>query len=193
MANSYLNRTLGTSTNVYKGTVSHWIKRSNLGSMGTFAAWDNGGTASNRAYLNLYNDSLYFYDEANSVVIQTNRLLRDTSAWYHIVIAWDTSQGSASDRVKIYVNGLQETSFSTSNYPSQNATLQFNTSGRTFGVGCYSSAAAAAATAFAFVTSNSKPNADTASSARTTSASILAINDTTLSYSCATASRTLAA
>ena len=144
MANSYLSRTLGTSTNVYKGTVSHWIKRSNLGSMGTFAAWDNGGTASNRAYLNLYNDSLYFYDEANSVVIQTNRLLRDTSAWYHLVIAWDTSQGTASDRVKIYVNGVQETSFSTSNYPSQNATLQFNTSGRTFGVGCYSSAAAAA-------------------------------------------------
>ena len=143
MANSYLTRALGTSTNAYKGTVSHWIKRSGLGSMGTFAAWDNGGTASNRAYLNLYNDTIYFYDEANSVIVETDRELRDTNAWYHIVVAWDTSQGTASDRVKIYVNGVQETSFSTSNYPSQNATLQFNTSGRTFGVGSYASSGSA--------------------------------------------------
>lgn len=144
MANSYLNRTLGTSTNVYKGTVSHWIKRSGLGAMGTFAAWDNGGTSSNRAYLNMYQDTIYFYDEANSVIVETNREFRDTSAWYHIVVAWDTSQVTASDRVKIYVNGVQETSFSTSNYPSQNATLQFNTSGRTFGVGCYAAGGSAA-------------------------------------------------
>jgi hypothetical protein len=144
MANSYLTRTLGTSTNAYKGTVSHWIKRSGLGSMGTFAAWDNGGTASNRAYLNLYNDSLYFYDQPTSTVVQTNRLLRDTSAWYHIVVGWDTSQATASDRVKIYVNGVQETSMATGNYPSQNSTLQFNTSGRTFSVGSYASSGSAA-------------------------------------------------
>ena len=143
MANSYLNRTLGTSTNVYKGTVSHWIKRSGLGAMGTFAAWDNGGTSSNRAYLNMYQDTIYFYDEANSVIVETNREFKDISAWYHIVVAWDTSQATASDRVKIYVNGVQETSFSTSNYPSQNATLQFNTSGRTFGVGCYAASGSA--------------------------------------------------
>ncbi|MAL44586.1 SPRY domain-containing protein [Hyphomonas sp.] len=144
MANSYLSRTLGTSTNVYKGTVSHWIKRSNLGSMGTFAAWDNGGTASNRAYLNLYNDSLYFYDQPTSTIVQTNRLFRDTSAWYHIVVGWDTSQVTESDRVKIYVNGVQETSMATANYPSQNSTLQFNTSGRTFSVGSYASSGSAA-------------------------------------------------
>ena len=143
MANSYLSRTLGTSTNAYKGTVSHWIKRSGLGSMGTFVAWDNGGTASNRAYLNLYNDSLYFYDQPTSTIVQTNRLLRDTSAWYHIVVGWDTSQATASDRVKIYVNGVQETSMATGNYPSQNSTLQFNTSGRTFGVGSYASSGSA--------------------------------------------------
>ena len=143
MANSYLNRTLGTSTNAYKGTVSHWIKRSGLGAMGTFAAWNNGGTSTERAYLNMHNDTIYFYDQANSVVVQTNRVFRDTSAWYHIVVAWDTSQSTASDRVKIYVNGVQETSFANSDYPSQNSTLQFNTSGRTFGVGCYAGSGAA--------------------------------------------------
>ena len=143
MASTYIYRTLGTPTNAYKGTVSHWIKRSGLGSMGTFAAWDNGGTSSNRAYLNLYNDTLYFYDQPTSTVVQTNRLFRDTSAWYHIVVAWDTSQGTASDRVKIYVNGVQETSMATGNYPSQNSTLQFNTSGRRFSVGSYASSGSA--------------------------------------------------
>ena len=143
MASAYLHRTNGTSTNVYKGTVSHWIKRSGLGAMGTVAAWNNGGTSTERAYLNMHNDTIYFYDQANSVVVQTNRVFRDTSAWYHIVVAWDTSQSTASDRVKIYVNGVQETSMATSDYPSVNSILQFNASGRRFGVGCYAGSGAA--------------------------------------------------
>ena len=144
MASTYLSRTLGTSTNVYKGTVSHWVKRAGLGAMGTFAAWNNGVSDTNRAYLNFNNDDIYFYDQANSMILETNRKFRDTSAWYHIVCAWDTSQGTAADRVKIYVNGVQETSFSTANYPSVNSTLQFNTSGRTFGLGSYAASGAAA-------------------------------------------------
>ena len=144
MASAYLHRTTGTSTNVYKGTVSHWIKRSGLGAMGTFAAWNNGTSDSNYGYLNMHNDTIYFYDNANSMVVQTNKVFRDTSAWYHIVVAWDTSQSTASDRVKIYVNGVQETSFANSDYPSVNSTLQFHASGRRFGVGCYAGSGAAA-------------------------------------------------
>ena len=144
MASTYLSRTLGTSTNVYKGTVSHWVKRAGLGAMGTFAAWNNGVSDTNRAYLNFNNDDIYFYDQANSMTLETNRKFRDVYAWYHIVCAWDTSQGTAADRVKIYVNGVQETSFSTANYPSVNSTLQFNTSGRTFGLGSYANSGAAA-------------------------------------------------
>ncbi len=56
----------------------------------------------------------------------TNRLFRDPSAWYHIVVAVDTTQSTASNRVKIYVNGTQETSFSTETYPSQNLDTNFN-------------------------------------------------------------------
>ncbi len=51
--------------------------------------------------------------------IFTNRVFRDVSAWYHIVAAFDTTQGTASNRVKIYVNGVQET-FSAQTYPDQN-------------------------------------------------------------------------
>ena len=48
----------------------------------------------------------------------TTRVFRDPSSWYHLVFRYDTTEGSASDRIKLYVNGVQETSFSTSNYPT---------------------------------------------------------------------------
>jgi hypothetical protein len=53
--------------------------------------------------------------------VETNRLFRDASAWYHIVVTLDTTQGTAANRVKIYVNGVQETSFATATYPDQTA------------------------------------------------------------------------
>jgi hypothetical protein len=53
-------------------------------------------------------------------ILETNRVFRDTSAWYHIVVAFDTTQATAANRVKVYVNGVQETSFSASEYPAQN-------------------------------------------------------------------------
>ena len=53
-------------------------------------------------------------------------MLRDTSAWYHIVLAVDTAQGTAANRVKFYVNGTQLTDFSISTYPTQNADTRTN-------------------------------------------------------------------
>ena len=147
MASAYLYRTLGTPTNANKGTVSHWVKRSGIGAStqyGTFAAWNNGGTAADRSHCNIYDDTIYFYAQQTSMTIQTNRKFRDTNGWYHMVIAWDTTQSTASDRVKIYINGVQETSFGTANYPGQNNTLEFNVSGRRFGVGCVASGGNAA-------------------------------------------------
>ena len=143
MANTYIYRTLGTPTSTSKGTVSHWIKRGavgvNEGSYGTFGVFNNGGAAADRGHLNIYNDTIYFYNEQTSTVIQTNKKLRDVNGWYHIVIAWDTTQATASNRVKIYVNGEQETSFSTANYPGQNNTMEFNVSGRRFALGALGS------------------------------------------------------
>jgi hypothetical protein len=56
----------------------------------------------------------------------TSAAFRDPSAWYHIVMAVDTTQATASDRIKLYVNGIQITSFGTSNNPGLNATMGFN-------------------------------------------------------------------
>jgi hypothetical protein len=56
----------------------------------------------------------------------TTAAFRDPSAWYHIVLAIDTTNATAGDRIKIYVNGTQITSFGTSNNPSLNATMGMN-------------------------------------------------------------------
>jgi hypothetical protein len=69
--------------------------------------------------------------------ITTNRLFRDTSAWYHIVLAIDTTQATPDDRRKLYINGVQETSFSTSTEINRNLSLSVNTSGQLQRIGTY--------------------------------------------------------
>ena len=59
--------------------------------------------------------------------IATNRQFRDYNSWYHLVFSWDTTQSTADDRMKIYVNGVQETSFSSRTNPSQNYDAHLNT------------------------------------------------------------------
>jgi hypothetical protein len=49
----------------------------------------------------------------------TSSVYRDPNAWYHIILAVDTTQATASNRVKLYVNGIQQV-FTTANYPAQN-------------------------------------------------------------------------
>ena len=128
MASTYLTRTFGAETNRKIWTWSAWVKRQNLVSdhqNALFAVYEN---TSNRSVFRFNAHQLNFQDTGNSVEIKTNRLFRDTSAWYHIVARVDTTQATASDRVRIYVNGEQETSFATATYPSQNANMMFNNS-----------------------------------------------------------------
>jgi hypothetical protein len=56
----------------------------------------------------------------------TNRKFRDVSAWYHIVFRCDTTNGTAGDRFRLYINGVEETSFATDNNPSLNADTEVN-------------------------------------------------------------------
>jgi len=130
MANSYLTHTTSTPTNNDKCTISFWTKFSNVGSdLGVFSQHTD---SNNRIQLaRLTSGALSLFQKVSSTIeisITTNRLFRDVSAWYHVVIAFDTTQSTASDRVKFYVNGVQETSFSVSTYPSQNTDIRFNSS-----------------------------------------------------------------
>jgi len=111
----------GVSAERKKHTVSCWAKRGNLGDENHLIYAIAG---SNSTYIRFNGDDTLrfrFYDGgADQAELVTNRLFRDPSAWYHIVLVYDSTQGTASNRVKIYVNGVQETSFSTEDYPDQN-------------------------------------------------------------------------
>ena len=125
MANTYLNKTMGGSpTNQRIGTFSFWFKICQLGSSGDkyiFSTYENDN---NRTLCKLNGDDQFEFQcrSGGNVDLRydTNRKFRDTSGYYNVVIAIDTTQATASNRVKIYVNGVQETSFSTSTVPTQN-------------------------------------------------------------------------
>ena len=126
MASTSLSRTMGTSTSELKHTCSMWLKRSGLGT--EQFVWMNREDGSNRTYFRFNStDTIAFKNEGGSSVdLQTTQKFRDVGAWYNIVVAIDTTQATSSDRVKIYINGVQITSFSDEVYPSQNAVFSFN-------------------------------------------------------------------
>ena len=130
--------------NITKMTFSAWIKRSRLGEGQIFNAYQLS-TYYTRIYFNSSNAlAIYSYiNGSQEVFVKTNRLFRDTNAWYHIVVAVDTTQATASDRIKIYINGVQETSFASGAevYPSLNSSFgQFNDTGATLYIGSSPSA-----------------------------------------------------
>jgi len=123
-SSDYLNKTFTTPTNQKIWTFSTWIKRSNLGTGQSF--FDGYTGPSTRTQLMFdSSDGIRALDQVNMNLIST-QLFRDISAWYHIVIAVDTTQATSTNRVKIYVNGSQITSFSSSTYPAQNTNLLIN-------------------------------------------------------------------
>jgi hypothetical protein len=125
-SSDYLNRTQ-TTGNRKTWTFSFWVKRGNLSgaTQGILSALS--GDYDGIHFYNTNAFRIYFYGTSNGQLI-TNRLFRDPSAWLHIVVSVDTTQTTASNRVKIYANGVQETSFSTASYPSLNYDTNFNVS-----------------------------------------------------------------
>ena len=123
-ASAYLNRTPSIAGNTQKWTWSAWIK---LGKLSTFGGLFGALNGTDRMYI-AYNSSAkwqIFGTNAGTDYVEavSTGLYRDPSAWYHIVLAVDTTQATAGNRVKLYVNGTQETvSFTT------NMTLNANTS-----------------------------------------------------------------
>ena len=116
---SFLSKTFSTDgTHHDKGTISVWVKRSETGA----EAMIYSAGASGREFIRFEtNDTLTYRSLDEGFHLNTNRVFRDISAWYHIVVAFDSSQSTASNRQKIYVNGVQETSFATETYqPNQN-------------------------------------------------------------------------
>jgi hypothetical protein len=124
-SSDYLSRTPASASNRKTFTISVWFKKSLLtNQMRIFDA--STGATTQAGLICGSGDDIQFYAGNNDINIVTNRLFRDVSAWYHVVVAVDTTQATSTNRVKIYVNGTQETSLSTATYPSQNYDTLFN-------------------------------------------------------------------
>ena len=117
-----LSFTQGTPTSRRTWTYSTWVKRGNLADQQeSILSWGDEDFFDIRFQDGTPDDGLLVYiSDGDSKTLATNRLFRDPSAWYHIVVASDTTDGTAGDRTRIYVNGVEETSFASEAQPDQN-------------------------------------------------------------------------
>lgn len=128
-ASAYLSRQQSVASNRTTWTFSTWVKRGSLAVTQPLYWGSNAVNSEDGIRFNATSDVLNFYIyNASGYVgqLQTTQAFRDTSAWYHIVCVWNTTDATASNRMKIYVNGVQVTSFTTASYPSQNAVSDIN-------------------------------------------------------------------
>jgi len=127
---AYLERTPATATNRRTWTWSGWVKRSVIGS-GSQSIFTGYWASTDAGYFNIVfrsGDDLAIQTYNIDVRI-TTQVFRDPSAWYHIVVAVDTTQASNTDRFKLYVNGAQITTFSSTGTVAQNTELAVNYNG----------------------------------------------------------------
>jgi hypothetical protein len=128
-ASAYLNRTLGTPTNNRIWTWSAWVKRGKLADTNiVFGAGD--GTSNNFGAMQFTTGDVIQYSQINSgsyvVQVSTNAVFRDPSAWYHVVLVYDSTNATSTDRVQIYVNGTrQSVTYATGPF-AQNTSSQIN-------------------------------------------------------------------
>ncbi len=132
-SNDYLTKTFsGSPTSNQKGTVSYWTKRSGLGAsmFSGLVAVDTGVSSYGTNFTSGDNmDFWFYYDNSASTYdgrFTTNTKFRDVAAWMHVVFAWDTTQATNTNRLKLYINGVNQKDaggYSTETYPDQNQTV----------------------------------------------------------------------
>jgi hypothetical protein len=130
-ASGNLSRTPSVSGNRKTWTFSAWFKWS-VSDNGAFNQGIFGSDSSGLSGIVIaqspntpYQMSLYNCGSQ----ITTTQVFRDPSSWYHVVGAIDTTQATAANRTKLYINGVQVTSFSTASYPAQNTDSDINAAG----------------------------------------------------------------
>ena len=136
MASTSLSRTPSSNGNRRTWTFSVWVKRANIDSLQTFFGAGNDSTDT---IIKLNSNNTFeisrFASGGYTNQVTSSQLFRDVSSWYHLVGAVDTTQATASNRVKMYVNGNQITDFSNSSYPSLNFEYELNSTSYTTRIG----------------------------------------------------------
>ena len=135
LEDGYFTRQPSSSGSNTTWTFSCWLKRSVLGI--DTVPWGTGYSSPqiDEAMINIGADNKPRFNinvnDQTDVTVQLSRVLRDVSAWYHIVCACDTTQGTASNRVKFYINGALQTDLATEDYPTQNQSTFFGDTNKT--------------------------------------------------------------
>jgi hypothetical protein len=125
---AYFSRTPSVAGNQKTWTWSGWVKRGTLNADQTLFCARQVSISAPYVFFgfNVTTDILA-YNSSSGGALYTTQVFRDPSAWYHIVYSVDTTQATASNRIKLYVNGTQVTSFGTATYPALNADTGVNT------------------------------------------------------------------
>jgi len=135
---TYLRRTFsGASTSRKTFTLSFWVKRSTFGSMKAIISAETNNTNNYDQIIFTSGDQFEINNVANGgdvIQYKTSAVFRDPSAWYHVVAAIDTTQASASNGIKIYINGVLQTSLASTTY-AQNATFNIGKDGEKTSIG----------------------------------------------------------
>ena len=121
MASTYLSRTFGTATNRKIFTISLWFKKATNAANQQFL--DTGVDGNNQDGFKIHSSqALKFngYESGTTYELQSNAVLKDPSGWYNAVVSFDSTQSTSTDRLKMYLNGEEITSFSGATYPSLN-------------------------------------------------------------------------
>ncbi len=130
-ASAYLNRTPASVGNQKTWTWSNWVKRGTLSTQQSIfdIASGSAGVPRGGFYFETDNTLNFLFNTSGSsfnAQLVTTQVFRDPSAYYHIVFSVDTTQATAANRIKVYLNGTQITAFSTATYPAQNTDFPVN-------------------------------------------------------------------
>jgi len=138
-ASAYFNRTPSSNGSRQIMTFSFWMKRGLLtyasSYLTLFSAYPVSSSVDIIAFSPSSDSLRIFLNGSVSADLITTQVFRDPSAWYHVVVAIDTTQATASNRIKMYVNGSQITSFSTATYPTQNYNTYWNSTSYAASIG----------------------------------------------------------
>ena len=127
MASTTLTKTFGSTGNRKIFTISTWLKRASTARNFILSTYEGSGfTDSNALNLSFDTSGIISIETGSSSLRQTSAVYRDVSAWYHLVLAVDTTQATASNRLKLYINGSEVTSFTTNNNVAQNTDMAWN-------------------------------------------------------------------
>ncbi len=120
-SSNYLSKTFGTGDRD-KWTWSAWVKKNSNGNVIVlFASYPDSSNFSVFKFND--DDTLQYHDKAaggDQAKLVTTRQFRDVSAWFHIVLVYDSGNGTSGNRIRLYINGQEETDFSTDTMPAQN-------------------------------------------------------------------------